>query len=151
MKINFTKKEYRLLVTMIEISDWIMHAHPDADQPGTREYRTLRNKILSYFKEMGMEDCYTKVGDEYYETAEYEEDSEQMQFIEEYSQETFWDQLVTQLVDRDYEQKFGNDEVEFETRIERITDIEEMYANEINEHGLLNLNFDTSNRKKKAH
>ncbi len=36
MKINFTKKEYELLVTMIETADWVMHAHHAHERKGHR-------------------------------------------------------------------------------------------------------------------
>ena len=146
MKINFTKKEYQLLVTMIEISDWVMTSHHSSDQIDTEEYRSLRNKILSYTEEMGMKGCYEKDGDTYYETAEYEENSKQTAFIEEYDEDSFWEQLVTKLVDRDYAQQYGNKEVDFETKALRFSEIEEKYANEINEFGLLNFVVKKNNK-----
>ena len=151
MKINFTKKEYRLLVTMMEISDWVMHAHHDVERKDTEEYRILRNKILSYVGEMGMEDYYIKEGDLYYETREYEDNSKQTNFIDEYEEDSFWEQLGTRLVDRDYYQKFGDDEVDFETKAYRLTEIEKIYADEINEFGIANLIFTKNNKKNVIH
>jgi glutamine synthetase len=142
MKINFTKKEYHLLVTMIEIADWVLNAHHADDQPKTKEYKNLRNKILSYAREMGMGDCYYQEEEEYFETKEHEENSDQMAFIEEYNENTFWDQLVNKLVDRDYEKKYGfDDDVDIKTRFERLMEFEEIYNNEINEFGIKNLTF----------
>ncbi|MDF1584013.1 MAG: hypothetical protein RQ733_05430 [Methyloprofundus sp.] len=138
MKINFTEEEYQQLVTMIEIADWVINAHKDVEQNETNEYEVLRNKILSFADEMGMQGCYEKDGDNYYENLEYEESSKQFEFIEDYDEDSFWEQLVTKLVDRDYEQQYGNEEVVFEVKMQRLTDIEEKYADEINDHGLLN-------------
>ena len=139
MKINFTKKEYQLLVTMIEISDWVMNAFHTTDRTDTQDYRSLRNKILSYAEEMGMKDCYEKIGDTYYEAFEYEENSKQSSFIDEYDEESFWQQLVIRLVDRDYAQQYGDEEVSFETRTHRLAEIEKRYAEEINKFGLSNI------------
>ena len=139
MKINFTKQEYRLLVTMIEIADWVINAH-DIDEPKEKKpYKEMRKKILSFVKEMGMEDCYVKEGDDYYETAEYESEAESMQFIEEYDEESFWGELISRLADRDYDQKYKGQEVDMHTRVSAISRFEEIYANEINQNGLENL------------
>lgn len=150
MKINFTKKEYQMLVTMVEISDWVMNSFHTTDRIDTQDYRLLRNKILSYAEEMGMKDCYEKDGDTYYETFEYEENSKQSSFIEEYDEESFWEQLVTRLAERDYDQQYGDEEVGFKTRVHRFTEIEERYAGEINKFGLLNIVF-AKNKQKELH
>ena len=139
MKINFTKKEYKHLVTMLEIADWVINAHHVDNQH--KECKNLRTKVLSYAKDMGMGDCYVKDGDEYYETREYEEKSEQMAFINEYDEQVFWEELISKLIDRDYQKEYGDEEVDFSMRIERHTKIEQMYADEVNEYGIKNLNF----------
>lgn len=152
MKINFTKKEYQLLVTMIEISDWVMNAFHSTERTDTKEYRTLRNKILSYAEEMGMKGCYKKDGNTYYETVDYEENSKHLNFMDEYDEESFWEQLVTRLVERDYAQKYDDEEeVELETRLHRITKIEKRYADEINKFGLSNLVIEDSKKKLGLH
>jgi hypothetical protein len=150
MKINFTKKEYRLLVTMLEIADWVMTAHDIEERKETKPYAEIRKKILSHFKEMGMEDCYRQEGDEYYETAEYEADSESMQFIEEYNEDFFWEELASKLADRDFYQKYKGQEVDMHTRISEITKFEEVYFNEINQNGLDNLVI-AGNKKSTLH
>ena len=139
MKINFTKKEYQLLVTMIEIADWVMNSFHPNERVDTKGHRLLRNKILSHAEEMGMKGCYEKDGDTYYETVEYEENSEHFNFIDEYDEEFFWEQLVTRLTNRDYAQQYGDEEVDFETKAHRLTEIEKRYADEINKFGLSNI------------
>ena len=139
MKINFTKKEYQLLVTMIEIADWVMNSFHSHDRVDTKDHRSLRNKILDYAEEMGMKNCYEKDGDTYYETAEYEEKSAHYNFIDEYDDELFWKQLVTRLAERDYVQHYGDEEMDFETRTLRVVEIEKKYAVEINKFGLANI------------
>ena len=139
MKINFTKKEYQILVTMIEIADWIMNAFHSNDRVDTKDHRSLRNKILTHADEMGMKGCYEKDGDAYYETYEYEENSQQSKFIDEYDEESFWEQLVTRLTNRDYVQQYGDEEVDFKTKAHRLTEIEKRYADEINNFGLSNI------------
>jgi hypothetical protein len=49
MKINFTKKEYQLLVTMIEIADWVLTANDDTEKQETKPY--LIRKIHQHTSE----------------------------------------------------------------------------------------------------
>ena len=124
---------------MIEIADWVMNAFHPTDRVDTKEYRSLRNKMLSYSEEMGMKDCYKKDGETYYETVEYEENAKHFDFMDEYDEQSFWEQLVTRFVDRDYAQQYGDEEVDFETKAHRLTEIEKRYADEINKFGLSNI------------
>lgn len=144
MKINFTKQEYQHLVTMLEIADWVMTAMGTEDDEEVKPYKELRKKILSFFKEMGMEDCYhyDKAHDEYYETAEYEDEAESMQFIEQYNEDFFWEELPSKLAMRDFYQKHGGqkaDKLDLETRISEINAFERVYIDELNQNGLDNL------------
>ena len=56
MKINFTKREYRLLIDILEISEWVLNAHSNVEREDTKKYSELAQKIFSYAKEMGYED-----------------------------------------------------------------------------------------------
>lgn len=139
MKINFTNKEYRLLVTMLDIADWIMNANHSGERMETKPYRALRNRILSHADEMGMKGCFVKEGETYYETRAYEDASEGMPFIDEYCDEAFWEELISRLAQRDYAERYGDEEVGVSTRIERIHPLEEVYGKEFSEAGLKNL------------
>jgi hypothetical protein len=139
MKINFTKKEYRLLVTLMEIANWVMTAHDEQDNPEKEPYQAVRKKILSHYKEMGMGDCYQEKDGEFYETFDYEQAAESTQLIEQYDEDTFWAELIAKLVDRDFYQKHGDNEMDMETKMAEMTRLEEIYVNEINQNGLENL------------
>jgi hypothetical protein len=139
MKINFTKKEYQLLVTLMEVADWVLTANDDEERQETKPYIDIRKKILSHFKEMGMEDCYQEHGGEYYETFEYEQTAQSTQFIERYNEDFFWEELINKLAERDFYQKYDDQEIDMETQITEITAFEEIYMNEINKNGLKNL------------
>ena len=55
MKINITKKEYRLLLDVFSISDWVMNSHKVGDTPKSEPYKKLEQKFMSYAKEFGYE------------------------------------------------------------------------------------------------
>lgn len=103
MKINFTKKEYQALVEMLLTADWVIRSHEEEPRAETKPYDDLRKKVLSHFKEMGMEDAFEYVPDEdeYFETKDYEERARHMRFIDEYDELMFWDRLAAKLANRD--------------------------------------------------
>ena len=80
MKINFTKKEYQTLVEMLLVADWVIHGYDVEPREATKSYNDLRRKVLSYHKEMGMEDDfrYKPEEDDYFETANYKERAPRM-------------------------------------------------------------------------
>jgi hypothetical protein len=140
MKILFSKKEYRLLLDMMYLSDWMMNSHHSDPELHNQEYSALRKKILSYHKEMGLEEIieYSSADDEYYELSDYE-DELQEKFIEPYEDEVFWDELSDRLAERDLIRKIGVDKFEamdvFD-RVNKTEEIRERYLLEFERHGL---------------
>ena len=105
MKINFTKKEYQTLVEMLLLADWVIRGHEEHPREATKPYTDLRKKVLSHHKEMGMEKAFTyePEADDYFETADYEEQPPHMRFIDAYDEEMFWLTLASKLAHRDLE------------------------------------------------
>jgi hypothetical protein len=147
MKINFTKKEYATLVEMILTADWVIHAHDDEPSDATKSYTELRKKVLSHYKEMGMEDAfeYAPEDDDYYETADYEENSPHMALIEEYDEYSFWESLATKLAHRDLaaqEAASPHKLLPAEQRAVKFFEVEEHYHEEFRENGLDNVRIE---------
>lgn len=71
MKIHFTKKEYRQLLELIYLGDWLASAHSETDES---PYEAIREKIYSYAKAFHCEDWieYDKSLGRHYETAAFE-------------------------------------------------------------------------------
>jgi len=146
MKIEFTKKEYRQLLDMVEIAEWVLNSHSTGPSEETKEYSGIYQKILSYAKDMGYENLitYDKDLDGYFATAEYEE-SEHMRYIEEFEDDVFWEALPHRLAVRDLVKQFGEKEyaeMEFEERVSKILELEAIYNKEIEENGIDNLRFE---------
>lgn len=144
MKINFTKREYRLLIDILEISEWVLNAHSNVEREDTKKYSELAQKIFSYAKEMGYEDLitYDSQLDGYFATREYEENGEQMRFIDEFEEDVFWDSLANKLAWRDLIQQEGQEVVEKMEFVERNTkmmELESWYQEELTENGLVNV------------
>jgi hypothetical protein len=103
MKINFTKKEYRTLLDIIHIADWVMHAHDTEGRTDTQEYETLFQKLFSFAEEMGYDDLieYAKEDDKYYPNFNFESESLAENYIQEFENNSFWEELTSRLARRD--------------------------------------------------
>jgi len=146
MKINCTKKEYRLLLDMVEIAKWVLNSHRTDASDEIKEYLSLHQQILSHAKEMGFENLIThdKSLGGYFATAEYEE-SEHMRYIEEYEDDVFWEALPHRLAVRDLVEQIGEKgytEMEFEERMSKLVELEEFYYEELEDNGIDNLRFE---------
>ena len=77
----------------------------------------------------------------YFPTREYEEDSDVRKFIEEFENDSFWDELITRLAERDFGKEVGEGikEMSVEKRFQRLSELEEKYAEEFEREGLRNL------------
>jgi hypothetical protein len=140
MKINITKKEYRVLVEMLYLADWMMHSHAIGETQHHHEHEALRKKILSHYKEMQAEDIieFSEELDNFYENSDYDEHIHE-KFIEPYDDQTFWDELIDGLAERDLVNDIGIEQFRSMEGIERVMKVEEVkerYANEFEQHGL---------------
>jgi hypothetical protein len=141
MKINFTKKEYQALVEMLLTADWVIRSHEDEPRAETKPYDALRKKVLSHYKEMGMEDAfeYDPDRDEYFETRDYEEQAPHMGYIDEYDERSFWSLLASKLASRDLaaeEALSAAGALDEERRSVRLFEIIERYEEVFAESGL---------------
>ncbi len=141
MKINFTKKEYRSLIDVLEIAHWVINAHRTGIGGEPKEYADLIQKIYSYSKEMGCEEIieFNKSLGGYFSTQEFEESSESRVYIEKFEQDTFWSELITQLADRDVFKKFkvsSLSELSADDRIPAMCESESKWEDEFTKYGL---------------
>ncbi len=148
MQFEITKEEYRDLLDLLYVSDWVLHAHKTQDEPGTKNYRKLEQKILAFAEEMGFGHLimYEPKHDRYYPTRTFEDVSAAERFIDEYDDNTFWEELVARLAERDLiEQEGGLSKfmrLSLEERLEKQWELEKGYAAEFEEHGLENIRID---------
>ena len=141
MKINFTKSEYRTLLDVIYMADWILHAHDTEDRSDTKEYSDLFQKLMSYAKDMGCEDLvnFDEQQQNYAESFIFEEESSALDYIDEFENDSFWSELISRLARRDalIELKVDNpDDVDTETLYTAIFKAEEKWSKEFEAFGL---------------
>ena len=144
MKINITKKEYRLLLDILYLGEWMLTAHDQEEAPEKKQYQDVVQKFYSYAEEMGYDNLIKadKALNKYFETIEYEENSKVNEIIENYDNATFWDELVSGLALRDAQEIEGNDafnKMSPDERIQLLYPLEEKYHEEFMANDLANL------------
>jgi hypothetical protein len=103
MKINFTKKEYRALLDVIQIADWVINSHETEEREDTEEFDALFQKLLSHAEEMGFAGLVERSSKDgkYYATFNFETESVSEQLIQEFENNSFWEELIARLGRRD--------------------------------------------------
>lgn len=145
MKIELTRKEYRDLLDVFALATWVLNAHKVKDDSRTEPYNKLEQKFFALAKEMNYENLveYAPEHSCYFPTKEYEETSQFFPFIDEYDNDTFWDELVSRLAERDLANQLGGYEkitaLTREEMFKRLGLLEEYYGDEFNRNGLKNL------------
>ena len=141
MLLNISKEEYRLLVEIIQVADYVMHAHDAAPKEETEDYRGLRKKIFSNFKKMGLEDLfrYSEEHKDYIETEESLSESRHMALLENFVENEFWAQLAQRLAMRDLMEEMGEEELsEMDPSVfmEKVGEAGGVYDEEFAAHGI---------------
>jgi len=143
MQIEISKKEYRSLIDMIQIASWVLNAHKIEKDSSLKKYDDIKQKIYSLASEMGCEELilYDEKLKAYFPTRKFDE-GQGMGYIDEYDNDTFWDELADRLVIRDVMRKVGEEKykrLKLEKRFEAEEPIREMYNIEFEENGLDNI------------
>ncbi|MFQ5330216.1 MAG: hypothetical protein ACE5D4_09550 [Thermodesulfobacteriota bacterium] len=144
MHIDFTREEYRALVELLEISDWILHAHKVGKSEETDKYSRVMQKVYADSKEMGCSDLveYNEELDKYITTYDAEISSESRKYIDEFEEDTFWEELISRLAERDAARKCSDSSLQKlpgDKRLILIAKEEALWAEEMEEHGLKRL------------
>jgi hypothetical protein len=141
MKIEITKKEYRLLLDVFHIADWVLHSYKMEEGQETEEYRNLEQKFFSFAQEMGFANLveYDPEMKQYFPTREYDETNVVMEAIVDYDNESFWEELMERLAMRDLILKEGKEKVlamDDDKRLAKTEKLRDKYAAEFERHGI---------------
>lgn len=146
-EIILTKKQYFALLKTVYLGNWVANAIRDDSDSGKRldEYDVAESTIFSYAKQFGysqyIDDEFANEG-KYYPTRVFEDKTEVMALIDEYNEDTFWDELVEHLAERDFKKQYNRAEARAMSQEEHINKLYEFidkWAEEINANGLDNI------------
>jgi len=142
MLLNISKEEFRLLVEMIQVADYVMHSHELEPSEETADYRELRKKIFSHYKKMGLESLFTfsEKHNDYIETEDSLAESRHMAIMENFVENEFWAQLSQRLGMRDlFEEEEDEEKIKemgSEVLMEKLGEMSAKYDTEFEAHGL---------------
>ena len=97
MEIKFTKKQYEDLIKMVYLGNWMINSVRFDNI--VKKYDEIEQHIYSFAKDAGL-DKYIEFNSKlnrFFPTIEFEDDEEIDEYIEEYDNAYFWDDLVSSL------------------------------------------------------
>jgi hypothetical protein len=147
MKISFTKKQFEALFRLCYIGNWIANAQRTGakDDPMIEKYEEIYKYVQSFAPEFGLDKMvqFDKEMNCYFATREFEESEDTHGLIDEYDENSFWDDLVDNLIDRDFDKAYSKkarDKMSFEEYSSKRQPFEDKWNEEIDKHGVTRLN-----------
>jgi len=139
IQMTLSSEQYRALIEMVQVADWVITCRETEPCVSTGIYRNVRKAVLANVAAVGMQDDIHFEDGEYFETLAYEDNAPHRGFIDTYDNETFWDELMTRLVERDLRDKFTESEVaemSMEKRVGEKMPIQDAYEAEFVENDI---------------
>ncbi len=143
-EINLSQEEYRHLLDLVAITDWVMHAFDTEENKETAPYRNLIQKILSRAEDAGLTDLveYSEESKKYFPTAKFDESSRFYDILDSFIDDMFWDELSERFVQRDLIKILGRAKyhaLSIRDRFEKEAPIRNRYEIEFSNHGIMNM------------
>jgi hypothetical protein len=141
MKVNITNKEYRTLLTMLEIAQWVNEAYNTETDGESGPYWEVQQRFLALAKDFGCGHLVEQHGPQghHYPTDEFDESDPHLAILDQYSEDAFWETLEARLVRRDMVRLHGLERVQAMEPLERMKGedpFREHYAREFEENGI---------------
>ncbi len=147
MQIELLKKDFRKLLEVFYIADWVLTAFRTSgdEEPYLQEYSAIEQKIFTLAKDYGYADFVEldKESGLYHPTRIYEDSMEgehgSIKYLKEFETDLFWDELSQRLARRDIVEQLGKDRFMQMDPFERFQVIEELaekYTQEFLDNGL---------------
>lgn len=142
MKVEITNEEYMDLLDLLHIANWVLVSHKTTVDPRVEKLERIIQKFYALARETGRGDLieYDPGRGKYRPTKMLEDTSHSLEFIDEFVDHSFWDELIFRLAERDAARQAGGyeklDLLGHEDRHAFIDPFEERYAEEFNERGL---------------
>jgi hypothetical protein len=142
MKVSFTRKEYSRLLELVHMGLWAARARPDDPATMPERYAEITQKVFALAEVFGCADLVeTDVNGRLYVSAKLLE-GETATTIDRFIEESFWNELVDRLADRDLRNELGTKTLTPEVAAvhdHRLAVLEDSYWREFEVKGLENL------------
>ncbi len=109
--LELTDKDYERLLTLVHLGDWLINSYRLPGPEMKEEYRELLSKVCSQADLFHRAKLVSKDSDGTYDVnSDFEMREDHMDFIDEYNERNFWDELTEHLVDRDTDELYSDKE-----------------------------------------
>jgi len=145
MKIELTKEQLQSLAKLVFLGNWLANSWRNEDI--LEEFDEAESLVLAAAAKNGLED-YVEFDEEERAVPSHELEEKMTEIVDYYNDNTFWDQLIYRMADRDYVRKYGDDafdELTTDAGIAKEKPLVEKYEKEFNEHGLDRLDLRRDN------
>lgn len=123
MKIELTTQQYQTLLELVFMGNWIVNANKPTDADTAKEYEQLEKLLFSKAPEFELGALADTEG---YPSRKFEEESPVYDYIEDYDDYTFWEQLTQRLAKRDMLKKYGKEALSKMSAFERLAEEDEL-------------------------
>ncbi|OGQ48135.1 MAG: hypothetical protein A3I09_04505 [Deltaproteobacteria bacterium RIFCSPLOWO2_02_FULL_47_10] len=147
MQIELTKDEYRRLLIMASIGNIVINGYRTDDI--IEEFEKMMNHLCKYAKDFGETEFVDSKPDEkgiYWETIRLDDVGHE--YLDEYDDEAFWEELADRLASREMEKQHGKGglaKMSKEESLKKFWEIEEMFNEEFYNNGIDNLQLNNVN------
>ncbi|MBD3329167.1 hypothetical protein GF357_01595 [Candidatus Dojkabacteria bacterium] len=143
--IELTKKQFLALMKAVYIGNWIANAQTIPSDKKKNEYDKIEDLIFSFAGKFGYKrfvDHEEKDGDSFYPTRWFEEETDVHKKIQEYEDDSFWDELIDRMARLTMSQRYSKKELEEFTQdefLEEFFQIQHAIAKEFEKFGISRL------------
>jgi hypothetical protein len=147
MKPTFTQKEYQRLLELAHLGMWVVTGYQGDDTAAAKRYFDLDQKLLELAEPMGCADLVEQRPDGTLQPSPKLAEEERVREIQgDFSNDTFWHELVARLSDRDYSTEQAKRALTETPGVEppptpeeRIKQMEDLYWTEFEKNDLANV------------
>ena len=123
MKIELTTEQYQTLLELVFMGNWIVNANKPTDAATAKEYEQLEKLVFSKAAEFELKVWADPEG---YPSRKFEEENPVYDYIEDYDDYTFWEQLTLRLAKRDMLKKYGKEALSKMSSFERLAEEDQL-------------------------
>ncbi len=139
--VPFSKAQYATLLKLAYVGNWIANAHQDGcnDHPHRTEYDELQDYLFAKAPDFGLGEVARCEGGVCGPTWSFEQGAGVQELIDEYDEETFWQELCDRLGERDFLDRYSRTDIEKmepEEYFEKLDTCRAVYEDEAEEYGL---------------
>jgi hypothetical protein len=146
MKIELANEQLASLAKLVFLGNWLANSWRNEDV--IEEYDEVESLVLAEAAKHGFEDYVEFDEEEKKAFPSHELEEKLTETVDFYNDNTFWDQLIYRMADRDYVRKYGEeafDDLTTDKGMDKERPLVEKYEKEFNEHGLERLELRRDN------